>query len=242
MTAVPESGFLIQACANCGAEHTISFDRGAQKSRTGPFALRPGDTLVVRIDGGQPVTAMWAAGAFPNFDDVTALQLAAVLALQLTGARIRDDAGGVLIESSTTGEKSRVQIIDGTASTELGFSTGSAVDPCDGRPVLGFVHGPGLEDANVIVLRRCNDCGANECLARTLDKAGTPYEGTHFQAHRKAVNALAQHAKARGWSHPALAARHAGETTEPPDIDRSFPSSPLEPARFLREPRMRTKV
>jgi hypothetical protein len=234
LAADAAGGSLVQTCAGCGAEHTISLNRGGHKSKTGPFALRVGDTLVVRIDDAAPQTVTVPEAAWPNLAAVTSAQLVAHLRAQLPGARVSDDAGGVLIESATTGEHSRVAVIGGTACAALGFELHLGSEPACGRPVLGVHADAAFHDANVIVLRRCNDCGATECLVRTFDAAPRAHEGTHFHEHRRAVNARAQYARAQGWSHPALAARHASETHEPIDIDRSFPTRPLALASVQR--------
>lgn len=213
---------IVQTCHNCGSEHTISLDRGAQKTKRGPFALAVGDTLVVRIDGGAPVTATLDAGDVRDPAHTSAAELATLLRARLRGVVVGEDDGGVLIESATTGPASQVQIVDGTARAALGFSHGGVEDPCTGRPVLGVHLTPELQHPNVIALRRCNDCGANECLVRNFDQAGDEHEDTHFQQHRRAVNALAEHAKARGWIHPAHVEHHAAHAAVPPDIDHAY--------------------
>jgi hypothetical protein len=231
---------LVQICAACGAEHMISFDRGAQKSRTGPFALELGGTLVVRVNTAAPMTMTIAPGDFPDLGRVTAAQLAAVLNASIPGIHARDDAGGVLIESATTGAGSRIEIIGGTARTALGFATGGRIDPCLSRPVLGISHGTEpdvMKNKDVLVLRRCNDCGSHENLIRTFDAAPPEHDGTFFAEHRKAVNALAEHCKSRGWSHPDVAADHAAETTRPVDIDPGFPERPSVLPTFVRSTR-----
>jgi hypothetical protein len=237
MTTTPAPGHMVHVCAACGAEHTISFNRGAQKSRTGPFALRPGDTLVVKVDALPPVTATFTAGDFSNIGKVIAAELVAKLNASLTGARASDDFGGLLIESATTGPESRIEIAGGTARASLGFVTDGRIDPCLSRPVLGISFGAGqdqMKDVNVLALRRCNDCGSNECLIRTFDTAAPELDGTFFKEHRKTVNALAEHCKSRGWSHPDVAADHAKETTRPLDIDHEFPARPSIPPAFVR--------
>jgi hypothetical protein len=226
---------LIQVCAGCGAEHRISLNRGAQKAKTGPVALQVGDTLVVRIDARPPETVTFAEGDFPDFSRITAAELAAKLHGALVGVIASDDAGGLLIESATTGPDSRLQIVGGSARAALGFATDGNADPCPGRPVLGISFGPGqMHDPSVLALRRCNDCGANECLVRTFDAAPPGLEGTHFHEHRKVVNALAEHCKSRGWSHPDVAAHHAAETVRPVDIHSAFPDQPLELSQLVR--------
>jgi len=218
-TAPGSPGSMVQVCAFCGAEHTIAFDRGAQKTKTGPFALTVGDTLLVRVDGVAAPPVTFAQGDFASFAGIAATELAARLEVALPGIRARDDAGGVLIESATTGPGSSVEVIDGTARAALGFATNGRADPCVTRPVLGVSFGKDEHhDRNVLALRRCNDCGANECLIRTLDCAAPELAGSHFQEHRKVVNALAEHCKASGWSHPELAELHAAETVRPVDL------------------------
>ena len=229
ISRLPDPGHLIQVCAGCGAEHTISFDRGAQKSKTGPIALTVGDTLIIGVDARPPSTVTFAAGDFPNFGRVTAGQLAAKLQAALPGMQATDDAGGLLLESATTGETSRIEIIGGTARAALGFPTDDRRDLCLSRPVLGISFGVGqAQDKNLMALRRCNDCGANECLVRTLDTAPPELAGTFFHEHRRAVNTLAEHWKGRGWSHPHLLEHHAAEVAAPVDIHPSLSDQPWE--------------
>jgi hypothetical protein len=227
LVADATGGTLVQICAGCGAEHTISLNRGGLKSKTGPYSFSADVTLVVRIDRAVPQTITIRTAAFSNPAGVTAAELALHLREQLPAARVCDDAGGVLIDSATIGEHSHVEVVSGSACAPLGFHLhGDGALGC-GRLVLGVQIDATMHDPNVIALRRCNDCGANECLVRTFDTAPVEHHNTHFQRHRCAVNALAQHARAHGWSHPALVAHHAAETHEPPDIDHSFPASPL---------------
>jgi hypothetical protein len=228
----PSPGHLVQVCAGCGAEHTVSFDRGAQKAKTGPIALTVGDTLVVGVDGAPAVSVTFTVNDFSSFTEVTAAELAAKLNQALPGMVARDDAGGLLIESATLGEASRIEIVGGTAREALGFPADGQMDPCVSRPVLGISAGNNnMHDKNVIALRRCNDCGANECLVRTYDVAPTEVDGTFLKEHRRTVNALAEHCKTCGWSHPELVAHHGAERTRPRDIDDEFPQAPSVPGR-----------
>jgi hypothetical protein len=227
MTTSPSPGHLVHICAACGAEHTISFDRGAQKTRTGPFALRPGDTLVLKVDRTALTTVTFGGGDFHDPRAVSAAELAITLVRAVRGILPRDDAGGLLIESAAAGAESCIEVVDGTARAALGFATDGPADHCVGRPVLGICIGSDAHqqrDKNIIALRRCNDCGSNEGLVRTFDAAPDEHTGTFFDAHRRAVNALAEHWKARGWSHPEVAALHAEETVRPIDINEEFPA------------------
>jgi len=228
LTATPAPGRLIQVCAGCGATHTICLDRGGQKSKTGPFALEVGHTLVLAVDASAPVTLTIAASDFRELAHVTAAELAAKVNVTVPGVVATDDAGGLLLESATTGEASRLEVVGGTARTALGFATDGRADPCSSRPVLGQGFGAHrAPDPHVIALRRCNDCGANECLIRTLDCAAPELAGTHFAEHRKVVNALAEHCKASGWSHPELAELHAAETVRPVDLHTALSQGPV---------------
>jgi hypothetical protein len=227
LVADATGGTLVQTCANCGSEHTVSLNRGGLKSKTGPYSLTADVTLVVRIDRAAPQTITIPSSAFSTPTAVTAAELAQYIREQLPTARVSDDAGGVLLESATTGEKSHVEVVSGSACALLGFHvSGGDVLEC-GRPVLGVQIDDTVRDPNVIALRRCCDSGANECLVRTFDTTPIEHHNTRFHKHRCMVNALAQHARAQGWSHPALAAHHAAEAHVPHDIDRSFPASPL---------------
>ncbi len=232
----PAPGHLIQVCAGCGTEHTVSFDRGAQKARTGPIALQVGDTLMISVDSEPAVTVTFAAGDFRDFGQITAADLAAHLRRALQGVTARDDAGGLLIESATSGPGSRIQILGGSARAALGFPVDGSADPCSGRPVLGASFGAGQAvEPNILALRRCNNCGANECLVRTLDATAPELDGTYFREHRKAVNSLAEHCRAQGWSHPDLAAHHAAEVRRPIDVHAELPEH-WELAQVVRRP------
>jgi hypothetical protein len=219
LTIAPDPGGMIHLCAACGAEHTISLDRGGQKSKTGPFALRAGDTLVVRVDSAPPATVTFATDDVADLARVTAAELAAKLNAALPGVRAIDDASGLLLESATTGPGSRIHVVDGTARAALGFPAEPEREPCLSRPVLGVSGGADdVHDPNIIALRRCPDCGAAECLVRTFDASPAAFDGTPFAAHRRAVNTLAEHCKKRGWSHPHVAQHHAAETAAPVDV------------------------
>jgi hypothetical protein len=82
-------------------------------------------------------------------------------------------------------------------------------------------------DPNVIALRRCGNCGANECLIRSFDAAPAELDGSHFAEHRKAVNTLAQHFKAQGFLRPELAAINDADTRVPVDIHPALTAAPI---------------
>jgi hypothetical protein len=198
----------------CRADHdAVDADRRRAHS---PVKFQAGDTLEVRVDSRSPVTVTFTADDFTNLTQVTAAELAAKVQRAIPGVIASDDAGGLLIESATTGPESRVEITGGSACAVLGFPTDNTADPCHGRPVLGVSFGPGqMQDPSILALRRCNDCGSNECLARTLEAIPAELHGSYVAEHRRIVNTLAEHCKDRGWSHPDLAAHHAAETEKP---------------------------
>jgi hypothetical protein len=237
ISAAPAPGYLIQRCARCGSEHRISLNRGAQKARTGAIRLQSGDTLEVRVDDRPVATVTFGASDVATLDRVTAAELAAKLQRDLPGVIASDDAGGLLIESATTGAGSRVEITGGSARATLGFPL-SGADPCHGPLVLGVSFGPNqMQDPNILALRRCNDCGSNECLARTFETIPAELTGSYVAEHRRIVNTLAEHCKSCGWSHPDVAAHHAAETIKPVDVHAAFPERDVELAQFLRPAR-----
>jgi hypothetical protein len=237
MTTTPPPGHLVHSCAACGAEHRISLDRAGRKSRTGPFVLEVGSTLVVRVDDAPPTTVTFDVGDAVDFARVTAGELVTKLNATVAGVQVMDDAGGVLLESASIGEGSRLDILAGTACAALGFIPSEGGDSHTRRPVLGVSLGPaGARDPSVIALRRCSDCGATEYLVRSFEASPQAVEGTYFAAHRKAVNSLAQHCLARGWSHPDVAEHHAAETKVPHDLDAAFPHRPCHLPPNSRDP------
>src|SRR6185503_20194474 len=235
ISALPPPGYLIQQCAACRAEHRISLNRGAQKTRTGPIKLQAGDTLEIRVEALSPAVVQFVAADFANLAQATAAELASVVQRAIPGVIASDDRGGLLIESATTGPDSRIEITGGSARPALGVPTSGLLDPCHGPPVLGVSFGPDqMKDPNMLALRRCNDCGSNECLARTFEPTPTDLDGSYVKEHRRMVNTLAEHCKASGWCHPDVAAHHAAETNQPADIHPALAGHDLELARFLR--------
>ena len=235
ISALPAPGYVIQVCGRCRAQHRISLNRGAQKARTGPVQLHAGDTLEIRVDAKPSTTVTFAAGDFANLAQATATELAAKVQRDVPGVIASDDAGGLLIESATIGPESRIEITGGSARAALGFPTSGLVDPCHGPLVLGVSFGAEqMQDPNILALRRCNDCGSNECLARTFEAISAELSGSYVAEHRRIVNTLAEHCKTCGWSHPDVTAQHAAETKQPVDIHAAFPDRELHLAEFLR--------
>lgn len=220
-------GFIIHTCACCPCEHKIKFDRGGADTKRQPFNIPVDSTLDVKVDGEAVAqTVTFAAGSFPNFSAVTAIELRDKLNASLVGATAVLNRGdeAVTIESNTTGPNSRIEIVGGSARSALKFPTDGLADPCPGRPQLGKDLGGGVKNKNLISLRRCA-CGAQEKFVRTWDVCDPKYIGSHFYEHRRAVNALAIHFKAQGWIDPAVADEINEEATSPPDFTPGLPGS-----------------
>lgn len=85
-------------------------------------------------------------------------------------------------------------------------------------PVSDLVLGAGGAGRNgapdTIVLPDC-ECGAHSNLCRTWDEGPKDSRGNR----RRAINALAQHLRAIGQSHPEAKEKHDSEARDPPDMD-----------------------
>jgi len=233
LTVAP--GFVIHTCACCPCEHKVKLDRGGADTKRQPFNIVVDSTLDVKVDGqAVPQTVIFAAGSFPDFMAVTAVQLRDKLNAALTGATAVLNRGdeAVTIESDTTGPASMIEVTGGSARAALKFHTDGLADPCPGRPELGKDLGGGLAAKDLICIRRCA-CGAQEQLLRTWDVCDPKYAGTHHYEHRRAVNALAVHFKSQGWLDPAVAAEINAETSDPPDLMPGLPATVIEVPRPL---------
>ena len=74
LTVAP--GFVIHTCACCPCEHKVKLDRGGADTKREPFNIPINSTLDVKVDGqAVPQTVIFAAGSFPDFTAVTAVQL-----------------------------------------------------------------------------------------------------------------------------------------------------------------------
>ncbi len=214
---------LQQACLACGAEHTIPLSTGLSKSKKEPYVLSDGDTLLVKIDDEtEAQTITFADGDFQDIGSAKAAEIVAKIDAALVGGSASVDANAVRIVSlSSAMGTTSVEISGGTAYRKLGF---------DGRKrgplVLGVSKGEGSfkqTAVDTIDLPHCPDCGAKECLVRTWDETPPGLENTFHGRHRRAVNALAQHLRATGFSDPDAQTIHDGELGPPPDIEPGFP-------------------
>lgn len=225
LTTAP--GFVIQACANCPAEHRIRLDRGGADTKRAPFKIPEGSTLELKVDGeatAQVIT--FAPGDFPDFNAVTVQQFLDKMNAVLVGATAIPNLSGrgASIESNATGPTSRIDIVGGTARAAFNFPTSGPPDPGAGRPHLGRELAPGMKNLDIVCLRRC-PCGSNEFLVRSWDVCESKYAGSHFYEHRRAVNALAIYFKSQGWLDPDCASDIAAETSSPTDFTPGLPAT-----------------
>lgn len=119
-----------------------------------PFVLVDGETLVLRVDGGDPLTATFNTADFGAIGAATAAEVAAVIAAD-TGLSAVDDGSGKVQVSG--GQLSLLVDPAGTATTKLGLLNQSSTATvtrllswCDG-PAAAVVMGK-----NTYTLRRGN--------------------------------------------------------------------------------------
>ena len=94
---------------------------------------------------------------------------------------------------------------------------------------LGATLGDGARQhvaPDTIVLPPCAACGAGECLVRTWDAMPATHADTPHAHHRRVVNALAQHLRARGQSAAGVKALHDREPAPPPDLAPALSATP----------------
>lgn len=102
---------------------------GITGTAAGPYALNDGDTLSVRVDGGTAQTVTFRAADFAalggNIAAATSVEVAAIIAAQVTGITADGSSGVVVLTSDRTGDASTLKIDDGigTPASVLGLST-----------------------------------------------------------------------------------------------------------------------
>jgi hypothetical protein len=102
------------------AEHERRARRTKTIPRKGPWAIEPGSTLVLRIDGGPDQVVTFRAGDFADTRQVIPLELAACIGEQLVGGYTVPTDDTVEIVSATYNGK--VEIIGGSAALALGLT------------------------------------------------------------------------------------------------------------------------
>ena len=219
---------ITQTCLNCGAGHRMPLRKGHSKSRRGPYVLVDGDTLELKLDG--EATHQVVAFANSDFADIgnalapeVAAKINAVLSRGL--ADIDDDAVRIMSNSVVMGTTS-VEVTGGSAKSKLGF-IGTKIGPL----MLGVTKGTGATKqtaVDTIDLPHCPQCGARESLVRTWDTVPPGFEYSFHAKHRRAVNALAQHLRAQGFSDPDAKTKHDNEPGPPPEVEANFPPGPMK--------------
>ena len=80
------------------------------------YNLSNGETLILAIDEGANQTITFSTGQFSNISQATPSEVAAAINPQLTGALARSTGfGSVEVRSNTSGKRSRVEVVGGTA-------------------------------------------------------------------------------------------------------------------------------
>jgi hypothetical protein len=223
-----ESGHFVQRCGNCGADNKHTFNKGADKTKNGPFALVNLQTLTLKVDGGSVQTVTFITADFADINNATATEVAARINTDTTGCTASVDDDGVLIESDSTGSSSRVEITGGTAAVGLGFTASGTPNRLQTRPVIGFDDPLGDNHKDYMQLRLCNNCGSLEYLLRNLEAchASHAHAGNVFYDQRRAVNSIAKHCITNSWTHPS--SNFVGDP-DPADLYGTFPGAAIDP-------------
>lgn len=230
-------GYFLQRCNGCIDIIKHTFGVGSAKTTDGPFNLIDGSTIEISIDGyyankifvpNAPITITFTSSDFPDLANVSAEQLAQKLS-SIPGIKTEVEGESVLIESLLVAPESAISFCGGSAFKELlGFDyilddNGNVVPYINLRPQLGLFLGGGRKiDPNIIRIRACLCCGAQEHLNRTLDKTPANELGTFGDLHRRAVNVFANHLKDNDWVDPNLVDFYAKEKKVPLDVHESI--------------------
>jgi uncharacterized phage protein gp47/JayE len=87
-----------------------------------PVELVDNQTLLIVVDDGDEQTVTFDTADFVDIGAATAAEIIDVLNDQLDGATAEAGAGGIHLESDTSGPGSALQVTGGTANPALGFS------------------------------------------------------------------------------------------------------------------------
>lgn len=213
-------GRIATSCANCGAIREIPLNRASVETAPGDLSLDAAIDVDVVVDGGAPQRLELPAGT------TTKSALRTKAAADINGVQVRESATSVVIESATTGPNSSIELVPRGGPQRRFSSSESKVVR---RPELGAAEGDLVND-DAIPLPPCA-CGAQEFLIRSWDQAPARVQGTRFDKHRRAVNALAQHFIDQDWVHPVLrtGGSHADKLRRQPPPERL----PLTPGQRL---------
>lgn len=204
-------GRITSRCAACGATRDIPLNRASVEAAPGDLSLDAAIEVDVVVDGGAPQRLRLPAGT------TTKSALRTKAAADLKGVQVRESETSVVIESATTGPNSTIELVP-RGGPQQRFSPSEA--RVVRRPELGAVEG-NIVNEDAIPLPPCA-CGAQEFLIRSWDQAPARVQGTRFDQHRRAVNALAQHFIDQDWVHPVLrtGGSHADKLRRQPPPER----------------------
>lgn len=128
-----EPGDTLSIDIDAGGASVATFNATAGTRTSGnaeTYDLLDGLTLTVSIDGGGVQTVTFDTAEFVDITNATALEVAAVINAEITGASADGSSGSVVITSDSRGTASGVNVTGGTANTgganRLGFTTGNS--------------------------------------------------------------------------------------------------------------------
>jgi len=133
-----------------------------------PFAVSPGDSLDVQVDGPTTHTVTFTAADIATPGAATAAEVAAAITEQLVGFVIASDAGGqVELETITRGALASQQVSAGAAQAALGLATALIIGTDHGQVVV-YSNKAGVEasiqvtggSANALLLFDVNEVGS----------------------------------------------------------------------------------
>lgn len=221
--------FFIAMCV-CGQRHTFNFDVGGVNTKTAPFSLIAGESIVYRFDNdggnaGTTETITFAAGDFPDFNNISADELVVKLNSVLVAGKAINDFGTVLVESKTSGATSCVEVLDGYAAEDLGYNVrGDQFNHyCCGRVCLGYAPDLNRHFPNAVLVRRCNSCGSQATIHRNMtDYTNNPQAANNID-QRKAVNSLCNLLKSNGYVDCDMKDYYAAEKINAAECFIDFP-------------------
>lgn len=222
--------WFVIICPNCNCENAQSIGIGGVKLGNSPYNIPVDGTLIVAVDGGDPVTVTFQAEDFPDITNVTPAQLCTKLNACIPGATAIEDDDDVLLESNLIGMNSCISIQGGTTLDLFGIYIN------DYRPVvLGVPAPPGSNFPHAYDLIRVRNCccGNISFVQRTFDVMPEELHGTFGYIHRCAVNTLAEYLKENGYVEPQLADYYATETKTSTDkFDTLEEAIAIDPSLF----------
>lgn len=138
------------------SEDTAAFtaaDKATVTAGNSPtYDIDDGQTLIVKVDDGDPQTALFETADFVDIDAATGAEIVAVLTSDIAGATSDLDGGDPRITSDTQGSGSRIEIVGGTAAAALGFEAGEVYGDV-AEVVAGSSPDYDLEDGQTLIVK-----------------------------------------------------------------------------------------